>query len=225
MTRLLLLLALLTACAPVSPPASPVIAPRSDPYDECWSAEPAPDCVGRVEAQLIASAGLRVERIGAELHLASRDGRGVTLVNDTTEGDRYLRHLYHRWVPELDAHLVRIGFHEGSAYLLVHGTSGERSHLQAEPVVSPDGARFATASVDLEAGYDPNGVQIWEADEGGFQLLWAIGSERWGASDITWRSHDALTFTRHQLQPDGQTERTWMRLTFDDQEVRLSRMP
>jgi hypothetical protein len=134
--------------------------------------------------------------------------------NNTTEGAAFIRYRYHGFVEALDSHLVMVSFYEGGAYVLVSAQTGHQTHVLAPPVLSPDRKRFVAASLDLEAGHDPNGLQVWRVTEFGPRLEWGLdGGETWGASELVWRTPDVVEFTRHSIVPP-QTEpvRSRMRL-------------
>jgi hypothetical protein len=158
-----------------------------------------------------------VRREGPRLLFATEDGRTIPLENDTAEADRFVRYQYYGFAEPLASHVVGVGFYEGGAFVLVSAKTGDQTQLQALPVVSPDGRRFATASLDLEAGYDPNGLQVWEVTEWGPRLEWGLaGGETWGASDAVWRSPAELEFTRHaRVPPRVEPVQTRMRLRLD----------
>lgn len=123
---------------------------------------------------------------------------------------RYDRHL-----PEIGFHLVQIGRYEGGSWLLVDARTTGQTPILGPPAVSPGRTRFAAASVDLEAGYDPNGLQVWRLVDGAPRLEWGLdGGDSWGASDPVCRGEGELDFTRHDRAPDpSQSVPTRMRLT------------
>ena len=93
--------------------------------------------------------------------------------------------------------------------------TGNQTDVYSAPVVSPSGQRFATAGLDLVAGYGPNGVQVWAVTPHGPRLEWTLsGGESWGADGVFWLSDDALEFTRHIVVPGrSEPERIHTRLT------------
>jgi hypothetical protein len=171
-----------------------------------------PDCDSRSEAEALAGLAGRVTRQGDTLRIRGAGSGVLALISDTSTADRTIVYRYCAFLPALDAHLVRVGFYEGGAYTLVDAASTDQTQLRGPPVVSPDGSRFATVSLDLEAGYDPNGVQVWRVTEYGPRFEWGIdGGDAWGASDPAWVAGDALEFTmsRPTAEP-GRYQRTRM---------------
>ncbi|HEX2095340.1 MAG TPA: hypothetical protein VHG28_23290, partial [Longimicrobiaceae bacterium] len=171
----LLLLLPAAACTPgarASPPAGP--APAPDPYEACGSREDAEVCAAEVERAALARSGGRARRSGGRLEIAAAGGRVIPLANDTTEGERYVRYRYREYLEEIGYHLVEVGFYEGGGFVLVSAATGDETHLHGSPVVSPDRARFVAVSVDLVAGYDPNGIQVWRLTGAGPRLEWGV---------------------------------------------------
>ena len=57
---------------------------------------------------------------------------------------------------------------------MVDSVSGSVTRLQSFPVVSPDGQRFMTASLDIQGGPSANELQIWKVAPGGHELEWRM---------------------------------------------------
>lgn len=212
----LLLLACALACTPgagrsavPSPAPAPVSAPTSapsparvaDPYRACASlAEPrdADACAVRVERELVAASGGGVRRAGDTLHFSGSGGGRLTLGNDATEGERFVRYRYRGLLPEIGQHLVEVNLYEGGGWLLVGAATTDQTQVLGPPVVAPDRGRFVATSVDLEAGYDRNGIQVWSLARGFPRLEWGLdGGDAWGASDAVWIDARTVEFTRH----------------------------
>lgn len=171
-------------------------------YRRCDNAVETEGCVAAMEAELMARSAGRVARRGDTLRVRTDDGHTVPLVTDRTEGERYVSYRYEGRVEPLAASLVSVHFYEGGTYVLVSDATGDQTHLIGPPLVAPDGSRFAALGLDLVAGYDPNGVQIWRVTEHGPRLEWGLmGGESWGASDGVWRGPATLEFTRHAIVP------------------------
>lgn len=233
MRQTLLLALLLAGCAPgvhspAPPPAAPApAAPPADPYAACWTVADPDACAARTERELIARTAGRVERLGDALVIHTTEGGRVPLENRSGEGDSSLRYRYHRSIEPLRMHLVAVSFYEGGTYVLVDERSGNQTHVMAPPLLSPDGRRFAAASLDLEAGYGPNGLQVWSVTGLGPRLEWEItGGESWGASDPAWLGPDVVEFTRHTVVPRRpEPVRARMRLVLSPDGLHLSPAP
>lgn len=162
----------------------------------------------------MAATGGRVSRMGDSIVIR---GAAATLVleDDTSNAAGTRVYRYERHLPEIGFHLVEMGYYEGGGWLLVDARTTDQTEILGRPSVSPGRTRFAAASVDMEAGYDPNGIQVWRLGDGPPRLEWGIdGGDSWGASDPVWRGEDELDFTRHDRSPDpSRSLTTRMRLT------------
>ncbi|HEX2188089.1 MAG TPA: hypothetical protein VHG51_04290 [Longimicrobiaceae bacterium] len=204
-----LLLASAVACTPgARAPAPPAPAPAADPYAACWSRDEPEACVVRTERELLAAAGGEVRREGGRLVFRGTRGGSLSLEDDATEGERWVRYRYAGRLPAIAQHLVQMGFYEGGGWLLVSAETTDQTQVLGPPVVAPDASRFVAASVDLEAGYDPNGIQVWSLARGFPRLEWGLdGGDGWGASDAVWIDARTVEFTRH-VNDTGDPDRT-----------------
>jgi hypothetical protein len=184
-------------------------------------------CMVRAEAAAMAAAGGRVSRSGDTLVIRGADGGRLALGN-VAEPESHTRVFrYDRFMPEIGVHLVEIGHYEGGAWLLVDARTTDQTHVLGRPVVSPGRTRFAAAGLDLEAMYDPNGLQVWRVTEHGPRMEWGIdGGDQWGADGLAWAGEDALYFTRHDPTADpGRTLQRRMRLTLQGPGLTLAPAP
>ena len=146
-------------------------------------------------------------------------GSVLTFLDDTTEGDRYVRRSYEGGVSGTDFVAVRETYYEGWRYLLVHAATGRVTALPDAPIVSPDGRRLLVASGDLEAGYVPNVLQVWriERDTMTAELeietaAFAVG-QGWAASSPRWISDGVAVAYRRFLQrgiPAADSSMVWI---------------
>lgn len=150
-------------------------------------------------------AGLRSgNEAGVVITLA--DGRTLILADDTTQGDSYVRHTYRGRVRGMPFQLVQQGYFEGQSYLLVHDTTGGKIRVDAPPVVSPDGRRFVTASMDLEAAFDPTRLMVWRIEGDTAITEFSLEPDEWGPSAPRWRGADTVEFTANlQTTEPGRT--------------------
>ncbi len=199
-----LLLACAVACTPgAGPSAAPAPASPAapDPYAACADRprpEDADACALRVERGLLAASAGGARRAGDTLHIRGAGRGSLALASDTREGGDFVRYRYRGLLPGIAQHLVQMDFYEGGGWLLVDTVTTEQTRVLGPPVVAPDRSRFVATSVDLEAGYDPNGLQVWSLARGFPRLEWGLdGGDAWGASDAAWIDARTVEFTRH----------------------------
>jgi hypothetical protein len=178
-----------------------------DPYVTCWATDPGPEgdptaCIREVESRLIADVPQQVRRRGGRLEVRAEGTVIAEFEDRAEEGDAFVRHRYAGWLPAAGQHLVLADFYEGRGVIAVDGRTGRTAELLGLPVVSPDGARVATANVDLVATYTESGLQVWRRTADGLELEWALdGGGRWGGSAPRWLANDRLGFVFNTLDP------------------------
>ncbi len=138
------------------------------------------------------------------LTLRSRNGSTRRFTDVIVDGDQAQRYLYRGYVPALDVHVVEVTFYEGGSFLVFHARSGTAKRVPGRPVASPDGHRFAVASLDLEAGYDPNRLEVWRITPTGFAREFALdGGRAWAPDSLAWRTPDSLKYVRVVMDANG----------------------
>lgn len=179
-------LPLLLACGS-GPARAPVAAPAPAPGCLPASTGPGPD---PIEAEPAALRGQRARAVrnGATLLLRVRD-TAVALTDqlgDSVPPDEQVRYSFVAVRTELGVYEVAVLAWERSATLLVDLVTGHRTVTWAPPVASPDGRRLAVASLDLEAGFNPNGLQVWRRGRDSLELEWQVELTGWGPGPARW---------------------------------------
>lgn len=169
------------------------------PYDDVEKARNA-YCM---ELANISPAGGRVLRNGLRLELQSRD-RLVVLQDNCSTTEYAIRYFFESHLSDIGYFHVSVALYEGRAFLLVNDKTGEKTWLEASPVISPDKKRFVTMSMDLEASYNPNEIQVWRLEPSGPELEYSANfGEQWGPSDPFWKDKDTISFHKNVLDPDS----------------------
>lgn len=184
------------------PPADPVQdPPPAAPVDYadlhaavCEDLTNSFECARAIEARQLPDSD--AERSGDTLTLALEGGDSVQLVDVRGDASDVVHYSYQmRWA-ELGLVLVQVQYWEGSEYLLVDRATGERTRLPHWPLLGPEGRRFAVLSFDLEAGYGPNTLQIWDLGSGTPALEWSVEPEDWGPAEGRWENPTTLWVLR-----------------------------
>lgn len=152
------------------------------------------------ERQAMAAAGRQVTRVGGRLTLRLPTGKQLSFVDTLAEGDSHHRYVYQSYRRTEHLHVLKQWFYEGSLYLVIHDLTGQVEGVPAAPAFSPDGRSFVSASSDLEAGYDPNRIEVWSVSPRGLTRRFA---REWGANvgpdSALWAGNDSIRFVRLSL--------------------------
>jgi hypothetical protein len=165
------------------------------------------------EAIAISAAHGRVHRVGLDLVFRALNGSVTQLRDDTLEGDNFVYYYYAGAVPRTRFHGVHVQYYESREYLLLDDSTGYKTALIAEPVVSPHGVRLVTALFDLESGEEPNGMVIAHPVADSVVVDWKVFPNNWGPDSVAWHGNDSL-FVRQgwaDTLPTGYTYRNkWL---------------
>jgi hypothetical protein len=151
----------------------------------------------------------RVSRNAGTLRIKLRNGKIQTFVDTLAEGDSHHRFLYSAYYPDLGLHHVTIWFYEGDTHLLIRDQNGQTVLVPEGPVFSPDRKHFVSASLDLEAQYDPNRLEVWAISARGLRQEFVIdGAQRWGPDSVRWINNGLIQYSRKSLnQGSGEISR------------------
>jgi hypothetical protein len=171
----------------------------------CTRERPGPTALGAdsAETRALAAAGGTVERHGDTLRIAGTGKVSALLVDDTTGGEDYHILRYDGRVPGTAFHGVRMDYFEGRAYLLVHERTAKQSRLDARPLPSPSATWLATASLDLEAGFDANALEIVEPVDDTVRTVFRADPARWGPDSLAWHGDDTLLVMQRWVTDSG----------------------
>ena len=118
-------------------------------------------------------------------------------MSDRLSGDAIERvHVYRGYIAVIDHHLIQVVLPEGSLHVMVDAATGAMTEIDAAPVMSPDGSRFATASLDLVAGHGPNRFRIYRMSPNGPVIEWSFEPKEWGPADPVWLDTSRIRFDR-----------------------------
>jgi hypothetical protein len=88
--------------------------------------------------------------------------------------------------------LLKGSYNESFDYLLVDQKDGESTHLWGFPVISPDKKYILAGMLDLEAGFVPNGFQLFSISGAKPILIWEKELADWGSDKLIWQSDNTV---------------------------------
>jgi hypothetical protein len=172
-----------------------------------------PFCSDSAEAAALRCSEGAASRAGDTLVIRLSGIGAVRRVDRREPADALVRYLY---VGRLGGttgtaafHLVEVQSPQLRAVELVNAASGDSTFVFDRPVPSPDGARFATASIDLLRCEGRNQLDVWRITGEKPVREWSVASSDcgnesgWGPSDVMWRSADTIAFVRNTLPTDS----------------------
>lgn len=130
------------------------------------------------------------------------------ILKDSGGGDGTRSYEFISYLPQ-GFYFVRLHFYEGGTYFLYRRTDGHKIRVEAKPVFSSSGKAIAFANVDLEAGYSPNKIGIFElnAKTNNWSESFSKGDHHKGKNypvrKLKWLSNTKLSFTK--IKMDGKS--------------------
>ena len=158
------------------------------------------DCARAMEALIVARATTpKLRRQEGALEFTLADGRLTRFIDDT--GEDPVLYSYVGFVKSPALHVIEMQFFEGNSFVLVNDATGMKTYVHGLPIPSPCGKRVLATSIDLEAGYGPTAIGIWEKQAHGLEMEYyhSLGSVDWGPASARWHGESRIVFRRQGL--------------------------
>lgn len=111
---------------------------------------------------------------------------------------------YVRSLDEISYWLCEVSYYEGGSLILLDQDNGEQINVWSRPVFSPDETHFVTNSMDLEAGYMPNGMQLFEVKDGKASLVWKFEVSDWGPETVNWIDNETIAIQKSGIDYESE---------------------
>lgn len=141
-----------------------------------------------------------VTRVGTNLRIRLLNGRTAILQDDTTEGMKFALPRYAAYLKAIHSHVIHQYQYEGEGiYFVVDDSTGDSTITYGMPVASPDGARFAFASMEGMEGGNPGVIEVWRVVGRHPEKEFSYNTEHesWEASDMVWRDSVTIDFFKN----------------------------
>lgn len=112
--------------------------------------------------------------------------------NKSIDGDDFAGYTFLGAMDDIGQWLVLASYYESMDYILVDQMNGIETHLWGYPVVSPDRNHILSSMVDIEAGFVPNGFQLWSIEDGNFVLAYEQELTDWSFDKSIWTNDNKI---------------------------------
>lgn len=153
-------------------------------------------CSNPEEMREIKAMAKQVKREMNRLTFTPANGKEVVLADKPACGETFLSYRFAGTLPGQHFFVVKqVGF-EWWSMLLVNMKDGRQHQVDNLPVFSPDGERFVTANLDVQAGFVSNRLQIFKMVDGMGTLEWELEPSDWGPKNAVWESPTRIKFSK-----------------------------
>lgn len=148
----------------------------------------------------------KFRRSGDTLWLLLQNGQELMLkdsINKAVYDFNDYAYTLHHYFPEQEYYLVRVQFGEGNGFMLINRKNGFKKYVFGEPYFSPSGKYIVTLSSDLEAGYNPTGIQLLLNQGDTLSEQIKVYIRNWGPTDLKWLADNEFILQKEHLEPDS----------------------
>jgi hypothetical protein len=169
-------------------------------------------CTDSTEALAMRCAAGAASRSGDTVIIRLSGVGAAKRADDPSEGSAYHRYYYagrfggDNGTPAF--HILDVRNTTGGAIELINAETGDSLVVRGVPLLSPDGARFATVE-EPDACELATQLEVWRVSgdkpvrEYSLDSFDCMKNTGWGASEAAWRSRDTLTLLRNFLPVDS----------------------
>ncbi|WP_147243387.1 hypothetical protein [Chitinophaga flava] len=148
-----------------------------------------------------------VKRVGTSLVFQLTNGQQKVRADNEEEGGDYVHYFYAGYYPALHRHVLSLTFYEGTGFELLNPDNGDTLNVWGPPAISPDKKYFMCSNMDIAAGFDVNGFQLFEINNKNLRLVGDVSLEKYGIDKVQWIDNKTL-IAIYQTQEDNANERT-----------------
>jgi len=168
----------------------------------CRSIQNTQECAQAIEVRQLRRGAGRARRMGGVLQLRIDNGRWLPIPHDSTaEWPSWFQYL--GYVRSINYYVLWQQHPEGNSIRLVNARNGKATSVDDMPIVSPDHKRFVTASLDLQAGFNPNRLTVWRLKSDTVVQEASFAADDWGPDSAAWLTTTSLRFARVAQSEDG----------------------
>lgn len=141
-----------------------------------------------------------IERTSPSLvNIVINNDKKLILEDVLGEGEAVKSYSALEYLKEPNYLLIHIQYYEGDSFTLLDLASGEKHPFVGYPVFNSDYTALAVVSTDLEAGYNPNGIEIFAWKDREFISEYKISPKDWGAKKVRWKDAHKLELLKGTL--------------------------
>jgi len=112
---------------------------------------------------------------------------------------------FDHYFPETDYVLLHVQYYEGDAYTLVNRKNGFKRLIYGRPYFSPDKTAFITTSIDLETGYNYNGIEYYLLQGDTITKQFELAMSRCGPLQVKWVADNTIAIEKECWVNEGDT--------------------
>jgi hypothetical protein len=168
------------------------------------------ECYQILEKEWLRNYTEYAKRSKGKLFLKMDDGKWKTYEDDIDpEMEQSVGYSLTRVFETPRAYFLDVQHYEGGACILINRKNGSEFEVLGRPLFSQSNTKFVCFSIDLQAGYDPTGIEIWSWNNGKctreFDLRDGTDGEdeRWGPTGIQWISETMIRVARASISNEA----------------------
>lgn len=143
-----------------------------------------------IENYRLQTFGDQVKRSGDTIltRLTNGNWASITPNHETDEAGNTFEYYF----KEEGFYLIRTQWSEGSEYKLISHLDGRITPIWGVPYFSPDSRYMISVNGDIDAGYSPNGFQLFKLNSGRLKLMGSFEPVKWEPGAAEWTDNQTM---------------------------------
>lgn len=116
----------------------------------------------------------------------------ISYPNNSEDIEKFCKYAYIGRLTGSELLVFEAWYYESHDFIVVNRNTGEMTHTWGMPQLSANKTYLASCNLDMEAGFTPNGIQIFKNTDQGLQLLFSKELDAWGPDEVKWINDNIL---------------------------------
>ncbi|MFN3556441.1 MAG: hypothetical protein ACK4VN_10790 [Bacteroidales bacterium] len=143
------------------------------------------------------------DTIGLQLKLTS----GEWILVEPNEEISDVAYTFEYFFKDFGFYSIRVQDIEGFGYFLLNAENETKTQIIGRPYFSPNGEFIISINFDIEAGYNYNGFQLLNNNNGNLTILFTYDPGSWGPVSAIWIDNNSLLVKNKTIEFKSRHER------------------
>ncbi|MDH5721679.1 MAG: SH3 domain-containing protein [Spirochaetia bacterium] len=144
------------------------------------------NCAKIIESKLLKKYKNKVTRNDDKLIINIKNSNNLVYKNINTDSVNVKLYSFINYYEKINYFLIAVHYYEGGRLYFINGNNGNNISIHNIPVFSKNHDKFVVTNIDIEIGYSPNIIQIFQLMQNGNYKKQFEHKSKWGVMNPEW---------------------------------------